>query len=121
MKTKKIINFFICLLIAATAVPVLSAEEQEDRVFPVFLTGLVRKHDELKTLAMPEVEIHTAEGYENEAMYFLTFRTTDDAQVFIAALREENVPFGTFPQREKQLVLFYTDMIRFLFMDVIGL
>ena len=121
MKTKKTFFILSCVLIAAVAVPVLSAEEQEDRVFPVFLTGLLRKHEELKTLAMPDVEIHNVEGYENDALYLLTFIKPDDVQVFIAALREENVPFGTLPQREKQVVLFYTDMIRFLFMDVFGL
>jgi len=121
MKNKKTLFFISCVLIAVVAAPVLYAEEQEDRVFPVFLTRLIRKHEALKTLAMPDVEIHNVEGYENDALYLLTFNKPDDVQVFIAALREENVPFGTFPQREKQVVLFYTDMIRFLFMDVIGL
>jgi len=121
MKNKKTLFFISCVLIAVIAATVISAEEQEDKVSPVFLTELVRKHEELKTLAMPDVEIHNVEGYKNDALYLLTFIKPDDVQVFITALREENVPFGTFPQKEKQVVLFYTDMIRFLFMDVIGL
>ena len=120
MKYKKAKLFLLGLLITVLASPVLYADEP-DRVFPVFLTGLVRRHDELKTLTMPEVEIHTAEGYEDEAIYLLTFNTHNDYDIFIAALKAENVPYGTFPQRENQIVLFYSDMIRFLFWDVIGL
>ena len=80
MKNKKTLFFISCVLIAAVAAPVLYAEEQEDRVFPVFLTGLVRKHEALKTLAMPDVEIHNVEGYENDALYLLTFIKPDDVQ-----------------------------------------
>jgi len=120
MKFKKAKTILLGLLITINAAPFLSADDK-DKVFTVFLTGLTRRHEALNTLAMPKVEVHTAEGFEDEAVYIITFKTPDNAQTFITALKAENIFFGTFPQKENQVMLFYTDMIRFLFMDVIGL
>jgi hypothetical protein len=62
---KKIVLFmlFACLL----AVPVLFAQELPD-VFPLFLAVLAERHEEVEILAMPDVEILTAPGFEDEAI-----------------------------------------------------
>ena len=122
MKMNKKAAALLCgLLIAVTAIPYLSAQEDEsDKLFPAFLHHLVKRHGELKTLAMPGVEVHTAPGYDDEALYLLTFKTTEDVSIFIAALKEENIPYLTFPKNELQVGLFYSDMVKFIWIDVLG-
>ena len=116
---KKTVCILSCLLIALAAIPVYA--EEEDRMFPVFLAGIVRRHGELKNLSMPNVEIHTTPEMPDEALYLLTFRTAADVKTFTAAIKEENVPYGTLSQNELQVALYYTDMMRFVFWDVMGL
>jgi len=102
------------------AVPALCAEEIPD-VFPPFLSKLTERHEELKTLAMPDVEILTAPGFEGEAVYMVYFKTPEDEQRFYAVLTEENIPCLTFPNDGKRIGLFHTDLILFLMKAAIGL
>jgi hypothetical protein len=109
------------LLIALAAVPSVSAQEDEpDYLFPAFLHHLAKRHEQLKNLAMPDVEIRTAPGFEDEALYLLKFKTAEDVPVFIAALKEEDIPYLSFPNNELQVALFYTDMVKFIWIDVLG-
>ena len=122
MKKNKKTPALLCgLLLALAAVPSLAAQEDEpDYLFPVFLHHLVKRHEQLKTLAMPDVEVRTAPGYDDEAVYLLTFKTTEDVSIFTAALEEENIPCGTRATYELQVILFYSDMVKFIWADVLG-
>jgi hypothetical protein len=97
------------------------SEQNFEEVFPVFLAGLVKRNEELKTLAMPEVDIRTTPEIENQVLYLLDFKTTKDAQVFIDALDKEGLDYGSFPDNKLRLALFYDDMIVFIFKAFIGL
>ena len=120
---KKIIA--ILLLTALLPLAALSAESSQD-VFPdlflFFLSKLIERHEELKTIAMPDFEIHTLPDVEDEAIYVLTFNTQNDYEHFLDVLGKENIPYGTFPDREQlQLMLFYSDFMVFIFRAAIGL
>lgn len=118
----KTIPVLLCsLLTALTVIPILPADDGFDRTFSVFLAGLVKRHDKLETLTMPNIEIHTVPGVDDEAVYILSFIKPADTKTFIAALGEEDVPYGTFPGNERQLMLFYQDIMKFIWMDILGL
>ena len=120
-KKASALRYLYPLLIALAAVPSLSAQEDElDNLFPAFLLHLTKRHEQLKTLAMPDVEVRTAPGRDDEALYLLKLKTTEDVPIFTAALKEENVPFLSFPNNELQVALFYTDMVKFIWIDVLG-
>jgi len=112
----------VLILLAAFAVcgGALGQEDELDKLFPVFLHHLVKRHEQLKTLAMPDVEVRTAPGYDDEAVYLLTFKTTEDVSIFTAALEKENIPYGTRASYEQQVILFYSDMVKFIWADVLG-
>jgi hypothetical protein len=110
----------VALMAVAVCVGVWGQEDEPDYLFPAFLHHLVKRHEQLKPLAMPDVEIRTAPGYDDEAVYILTFKTTEDVSIFTAALKEENVPYATRPKYELQVILFYTDMVKFIWTDVLG-
>jgi len=111
----------IMLLLAGfTVVPVLFAQDFEE-VFPVFLSGLVKRNENLKTLSMPDVEILKVPEIDNKALYLIAFHTPEDCKIFINALEKENIPYGFFTDNELRIVLFYEDMIIFIFKTVIGL
>jgi len=104
------------LFIAVLAVPALSAQEQGDepdkeQVFLYFLFLLADRNEELGTMAMPDFEILTVPGREGEALYMITFKTVQDTQTFIAALKKDDIPYLSFPDKEQHLALFYTDML----------
>ena len=90
-------------------------------IYNVFLLKLVERHEELGTLTMPEVEIKTVPGYDDEAVYITSFKTPEEAQTFAETLREEDIPFGITTGKEHQLILFYSDLIVFIMKAVIGL
>jgi hypothetical protein len=92
-----------------------------EAVFPVFLTGLTEKHEELKNLAMPDIDIRTVPEIDDQAVYLLDFKSAEDAVIFAKALEKENIGYGSFPDNELRLLLFYEDMIVFIFYSVIGL
>jgi hypothetical protein len=110
----------ILLLVNMAALPALFAQDFEE-VFPVFLSGLVRRNENLKTLAMPNVEILTVPEIDSQALYLIDFKTPEAAEIFLSALEKENIPYGIFPDNVLQLVLFYEDMMVFIFKTVIGL
>jgi hypothetical protein len=116
---KKAACVLCCLLITLAAIP--ACADEPDELFTVFLARLVRRHDELKNLIMPNLEILNASEIPDEALYLLTFRTPAAVQTFTAALNEENVTYGIFPQNELQVVLFFQDMAMFLLWDAMGL
>jgi hypothetical protein len=100
--------------------PALFAQELPN-VFPLFLAKLAEWHEEIGTLAMPDVEIFTAPGFEDEAVYMASFKTTEDARVFLNALKNEDIPDLTFPNDELRIGLFHTDLLVFLMKAAIGL
>jgi len=116
MNKKAII--FLTLIISASAA--LSAEELPD-VFPLFLAKLTERHEELKEIAMPNVETLTAPGFEGEAVYMAYFKTDEDGQCFYNALQEEKIICLTFPNDGKKIGLFHTDLLLFLMKTAIGL
>jgi len=109
--------FLITLLLTILLASPLFTEEPGN-IFPYFLFILVDRHEEVKTLAMPEVEFLLVPGM-NEAMYMITFKSAEDANVFLAALQKENIPNGTFPENNLQLVLFHSDLLLFI-LDIIN-
>jgi len=109
-KNKKTV--IILILICLTAIPDLFAEEPED-IFPYFLFALVERHQQLHTLTMPEVEFLTVPGMD-EAASMIIFKTAEDARVFLNAVKSENIPNGTFPNEDRRLLLFHSDMLRFI-------
>ncbi|MDR2701175.1 MAG: hypothetical protein LBB72_01930 [Spirochaetaceae bacterium] len=110
----------ILLIAGLLTAPALFAQDFEE-VFPVFLSGLVRRNENLKTLAMPDVETLTVPEMEGQALYLINFITPEDAEIFLRALEKENIPYGIFPDDALRLVLFYEDMIVFIFKTIIGL
>jgi hypothetical protein len=116
MKRKLLI--LLCMILPA--VHALS-EQNFEEVFPVFLAGLTKRNEELKTLTMPDVEIVTIPKIDSQALYIIDLQTPRDAQVFVAAQEKEGLDYGSFPDDELRLVLFYEDMIVFIFRAFIGL
>jgi hypothetical protein len=90
-------------------------------VFPLFLAKLAQRHEDVKTLAMPNVEALTAPGFEDEAVYMAAFKTPQDARIFLSAIRKENIPTLTFPNDELRIGLFHSDLLIFLMKAAIGL
>jgi len=111
---------FFGLLITLAAIPLL-AEEVDDQLFPLFLSELDRRQEQLKTVAMPAVEIRKTPEMPDEPIYLLTFKTAREVQIFTAALKAEYIFYSTLPQSELQIVLFYMDIMRFVYHDVRGL
>jgi len=95
--------------------------EELQNVFPIFLSKLVDRHEEIGTLTMPNVEMLTAPGFENEAVYMTYFKNSKDAEVFLSILKKENIPTLTFPNDELRIGLFHTDLLVFIMKAVMGL
>ncbi|MDR2922067.1 MAG: hypothetical protein LBU85_01850 [Treponema sp.] len=108
------------LVIIFLAAPALFPEELPN-VFPLFLSKLVERHEELKNTAMPDVEILTASGFEGEAVYMVNFKTPEDGRLFYAALKKEELPCLAFPNDDKKIGLFHSDLLVFLMKAAIGL
>jgi hypothetical protein len=70
---------------------------------------------------MPDVEILTVPDIDSKALYLIDFKTPEEAEIFLNALKKENIPCGIFTDNDLRLVLFYEDMIVFIFKTVIGL
>jgi hypothetical protein len=90
-------------------------------VFPVFLAKLAQRHEDIKTIAMPDVEALTAPGFEDEALYIAIFKTPQDAGIFLNALTKEDTPNLTFPNDKLRIGLFHSDLLVFLMKAAIGL
>ena len=113
-------QFLAALLFVLLAVSFLTAQEISN-VFPLFLSKLVERHEELKTLAMPEVEMHTVPEEENEAVYMLSFKSPEDGEFFTDVLKKENIPYGMIGENGMRIILFHSDLIAFIMKAVIGL
>jgi len=112
----------IPILLFAILIPAVTLSAQAvENTFLFFLSTIVERHEELKTLTMPGFEIHTVPDIDDEAVYDLTFSKTEDIECFINALEKENILYGTFPNAELRLILFYSDLLPFLMKAAIGL
>ena len=111
---KKVLVILLLTILLASP---LFAEEPEN-IFPFFLHFLVERNNELGALAMPEVEFLVVPGM-NEAAYMLTFRSAEDTNIFLAALRKENVTNGTFPGDNLRILLFHSDMLFFILEELL--
>ena len=122
MKKIKITLLLASILLSATlTAPALFAEVPEN-AFDIFLFVLAERHEEIHNLRMPEVETRTAPGFENEAVYLVTFQRQQDYETFIETLKAESIPYGFMDSREDYLiVLFYSDLLVFLMRAAIGL
>jgi len=107
-------------LVIMFAVPTLSAQELQN-VFPFFLVKLTERHEELKSVAMPDVEMQTVPDFEGEALYMAVFKTSENARLFLAVLEKEDIACLTFPNDDKKIGLFHTDLLVFLMKAAIGL
>ena len=121
-----VVTLLAGLFIALLAVPALSAQEQEqgldkEQVFLYFLFVLAERYEELETMTMPDFEILTAPGREDEALLMITFKTPQDAQTFTALLEKEDIPYLSFPEKKLQLAVFYTDALAVIMKAVMGL
>ena len=112
---KRCISIFFMAYVLFVFPAALNAQENQEYedIFHRFLFKLVERHEELKILPMPDVEIRTVPGIENEALYLLTFKSPENAQTLIDALKKEGIPYVTFPQKEQQVALFYQDIAIF--------
>jgi hypothetical protein len=90
-------------------------------VFPVFLTKLAQRHEDIKTITILDVEAHTAPGFEDEALYMAVFKTPQDAGIFLNALTKEDTPNLTFPNDKLRIGLFHSDLLVFIMKAAIGL
>jgi hypothetical protein len=116
---KKLIS--ILLLVILIPAVTLSAQVSYDEVFLFFLLMMSERHEEIKNINMPDMEIHTTDDFEDEAVFELNFKKTEDLDCFIAALKEEDIPYGTFPGNNLRLILFNSDLLIFLMKTAIGL
>jgi hypothetical protein len=115
---------WLVLALALMTAGVVWADLNDDDVlnlFNNFLGRLVVKHEVLGGLAMPGTEIRSPPEAEEltEAVVILSFEKPGDQELFVEALRAENIPFGFFP--DGRLLLFSVDMIVFVMRDAIGL
>ena len=104
--------FILILLFTILTASPLFAKEPED-IFPYFLFMLVERHEEIETLAMPNVEFLVVPGMD-DAAYMITFKSAEDINIFLAALRKEDIPNGTFPGDNLRLLLFHSDLLYFI-------
>jgi hypothetical protein len=104
----------------------LAADMTEDvtDVFNDFLGRLTAKHEALESLAMPALEVRAPPGAEEAittSAVILRFESVADREVFSAALEVESISYVSFPDKERELLLFTVDMMIFVMQDVIGL
>jgi hypothetical protein len=104
------------LLIALLSGAIVSAQSAQD-VFTLFLSTLAQRNEEIYSIAMPAIEIHTVPDIEDEAVYVLTFNTQENYEHFMTVLTKENIPNDD----TLRLVLFYSDLVVFIFSAAIGL
>jgi hypothetical protein len=114
MKMRSVLVLVLSLAAAGTVFGDITEEVMP--LFNNFLGRLTAKHEALESLAMPGIEVRGAPGKEDitQTVVILTFKNPDDAEIFVTALRAENVPFGSFPERAGTILLFSIDMIPFV-------
>ncbi|MDR2143043.1 MAG: hypothetical protein LBP29_01580 [Treponema sp.] len=120
---KKIHILAVILLFAAAGTVSADFDDDVIALFNDFLGRLTAKHETLKNLAMPGTEVRGIPGEESltQAVILLRFESLQDTDVFVAALEAENIPYGSFPDDDRKILLFSEDMIRFVMKDAIGL
>jgi len=101
-------------------VTTLSAQELQN-VFLPFLAKLTERNEELKPVKMPDVEMLTAPDFEGDALYMAVFKTSEDGRLFYTVLEKEDIPCLTFPNDDKRIGLFHTDLLKFLMKTAVGL
>jgi len=108
----------LCTLVIVLAGPALSSQELEheetENIFPSFLSVLVKGHRELKTIAMPDIEIYAGSGMKEETLYLITFKIPRASRSFARVLDRENIPYSVSNTNERQFMLFMSDMRAFM-------
>jgi hypothetical protein len=124
MKYKKAVVTLVLMAVMAVGAafaeePDIDIEVSHNDLFNLFLLRLVQRHEELGGLVMPDVEALT--GPDFDVLYCVYFETPEDAEIFCDVLIEEDIPCITFPDDDKEIWLFQTDLLYFIVMSVIGL
>jgi hypothetical protein len=117
MKIKRILTFVLALAITGPAVADLTGDVTG--VFNDFLGRLTAKHEALEDLAIPVVEI--SGEFVAAAAVILTFERPAEQKTFAAALEAEDIPYVSFPDDEKKVLLISVDMMIFVMQEAIGL
>ena len=105
----------IAPILLLAVLPAIQAFAREpENLFSYFLLTLAERHGELGTLAMPDVGFHAVPDIDNEALYILTFRSSDEARIFLGALDEEDIPHAAFLEHEPQIALFHQDILVYI-------
>jgi hypothetical protein len=126
MNMKRIFFFFPVLVFGLCLAGNVAADVTGDveGIFNDFLGRLTAKHTALESLSMPGLEVRappeTEESVASTAV-ILRFKNAEDREAFIAALEAENIPFASFPDDDRSLLLFTIDMMVFVMQDAIGL
>ena len=112
------IQILCTLVILLAAGPALSAQELEneetENIFPSFLSALAKQHRELRTIAMPDIEIYAGSGMKEETLYIITFKIPRASRSFTRVLEKENIPYSVSNTNERQFMLFMSDMLTFI-------
>jgi Ser/Thr protein kinase RdoA (MazF antagonist) len=117
MKIKRIPIFVLVLCLGGNAFADMT--DDVTAVFGDFLGRLTAKHKALESLSMPGMEIRGE--FVTQAAVTLTFENSAEAKVFIKALEAENIPYVSFPEEEKKVLLISVDMMIFVMQEAIGL
>jgi hypothetical protein len=123
MKNKCIPALAFCLCLAAAGAAVADITVDLEAYFNDFLGRLAARHPSLESLSMPEREVRGTPGSDDpmRAAIILTFASAEERGAFQSALSAEDIPFATFPEKERDILLFGVDMASFIMMDAIGL
>jgi hypothetical protein len=73
---------------------------------------------------MPAVEVRAPPEMEElitSTAVILRFGNAGDQEAFSAALETESIPYASFPNEERELLLFTVDMMVFIMGNAIGL
>lgn len=116
-------RIFLALFLFITSIVLaqnLGAQEFET-VFNKFLTKFTERHEQLKTITIPDVEILTTPDREGDALYMLYFNNAENSKIFNEAVQKENIRLFIFNENETQIGLVYSDIALFLMKIAIGL
>jgi hypothetical protein len=121
MKTKRV--FVLVLTLAAAGIVFADMTGDVTAVFNDFLGRLIARHTNLENLAMPGVEVRTPPETEEitQTAVILRFGSAGDQEAFSGALKAENIPYASFPNDDRELLLFTIDMLVFIMQDAIGI
>jgi hypothetical protein len=113
----------LVLVFAAAGTVFADMTDDVGNIFNDFLGRLTAKHERLESLTMPGLEVRAPPDVEEltSTAVILRFENAGDREAFSAALEAESIPYASFPNEERELLLFTVDMIMFVMKDAIGL